>query len=245
MAPSNRIAIVTGATRGLGREIAAKLEAAGCYVIAMGRHTVDVTNAAAVQELVDDVSKINGFIDVLVNNAAMLGPVGNLERTEPDEWETTLGVNLIGPMHFIRACLPHMKAQGAGKIVNVGGGGAADPLPGRTAYACSKAALVRLTDSIAMETFGSGIDINAVAPGPMATDMMEEILSQDTEAEKPEAGRWPIERAANLVTWLCSDDSDGLSGRYISARHDPWPFSPEQIADIMVNDHYSLRRAVP
>lgn len=242
MAPPNRIAVVTGTSRGLGRAIADELVQQGVYVAGCDSQTVDVCDVRDVHEFIKRVSHVNGFIDILVNNAGILGPVGNVDDNDLDDWAETLETNLLGPVNLMQACLPIMRAQRAGKIINIAGGGSDKPLARRSAYACSKAALVRLTDTAADELKDTGITVNAVAPGPLDTGMMDEILAAEPDAEKPTPGPASIQRAAKLVTWLASPDSDGLTGRYIAARHDPWPFSQHQIAEIMLRDLYALRR---
>lgn len=238
------VAIVTGTGRGLGEAIADELSDLGMYVVGCNRSTVDVRDPTAVRHFVSRVTMVNGFVDILVNNAGVLGPVGNIDDVDPSEFRDAVETNFFGPWHLMRSCLPHMKAQGSGRIINIGGGGADKPLPRRGAYACAKAALVRLTDTVAGELVGTNIAVNAVAPGPLATRMMDDILDAEPEAEKAEAGTLPIIRAAKLVAWLASPDSEGLTGRYISARFDPWPFDKNTIATIMRQDRYALRRAV-
>lgn len=249
----DHVAIVTGGNRGLGAVIAQRFRDEGAMVFAYGRSMVDVTNQSHVDSIVREIVGQAGRIDILVNNAAVLGPVGPLETNDWDHWRHALDVNLLGPAYFTRAVLPHMKAQGSGKIINIVGGGASEPLPRRSAYATSKAALVRFTETVAEEVREHGIDVNAVAPGPMATGMLDEIIKagpdmlgareQITHEHIRAEGGTPPRLAAELCSYLASDASDGLSGRMLAARWDgPFPFSESQKARIMETQQYTLRR---
>lgn len=241
-------ALLTGASRGLGAEIAACLLAEGVEVVAPTRGELDLSDSAAVTAYAARL----GPVDVLINNAAILGPVGSLEDNPLSGWNETLTVNLIGPMTLMQAVLPGMKTRRKGKIINIAGGGATGSLPRRNAYAASKAALCRLTECVADEVREYGIDVNAVLPGPMPTDMLDRIiaagetrLGAKEHAEHlriRETNAGATENAAHLCTWLVSDESSGLTGRIISARFDPWPFDRPTIAAIMASDRYTLRR---
>ncbi len=237
-------------SRGLGKEIARQLRDAGMTVPLCTRDQMDVTDTLSISAFVNDLLEKHGRIDVLVNNAAVLGPVGAVENNNSVEWTDTICANLFGPVQLICAVLPTMKAQGKGKIINIAGGGATGPLPRRSAYATSKAALVRFTETVADEVSGFGIDVNAVLPGPMPTDMLDDILSAGPEAlgerehaaHRKIAGEGAVERAARLVGYLASPESDGLTGRTISARYDPWPFDQAMKSKIVNSDLYTLRR---
>ncbi len=248
----DRVAIVTGGTRGLGSVIAQQLRENGAMVFALGRSTVNVTNQHDIDSIVREIIRENGRIDILVNNAAVLGPVGQLETNDWDQWRLALETNLLGPVYFTRACLPHMKERGSGKIINIVGGGATEPLPRRSAYATSKAALVRFTETVAEEVRDFGIDVNAVAPGPMATGMLDDLIEagpgQLGEREHTahmrirDEGGTPLELAARLCVYLASASSGGVSGRTIAARFDAWPFSEDMKAQIRRSDIFTMRR---
>src|SRR5207253_3759671 len=197
--------IITGANRGLGKEIARACVAEGANVLlcareaalleqtctelrgiaTAGQHvlsqTCDVSRTEDVRELIWRAEKDLGRIDALVNNAAVLGPKGLVENAEWTDWVRTIEINLLGTVLLCRALLPLFRRQGYGKIVNLSGGGATAPRPRFSAYAVSKAAVVRFSETLAQETRGSGIDVNAVAPGALNTRLLEEVVAAGPE----------------------------------------------------------------
>ena len=210
---AGRVAIVTGGTRGLGLEISRAYADAGCDAcIATGRGDADVTDPEACAALVERA----GPVTVLVNNAGVLGPAGPVERNDWDQWVETIRVNLLGTVTMCRAVLPGMRERGYGKIINLSGGGATGPRPNFSAYAASKAAVVRFTETLAGEV--DGIDVNAIAPGALPTRMLDEVLASGLEEVEP-AG---FERATALAVFLASAASDGITGRLIAAQWDDW-----------------------
>ena len=225
---AGRVAIVTGGTRGLGREIARAYEAAGARVIAFGRAEADVTDPAACAAVVERA----GPVTVLVNNAGVLGPAGPVEDTDWDAWVETLRVNLLGTVAMCRAVLPGMRERGYGKIINLSGGGATAPRPYFSAYAASKAAVVRFTETLAAEV--EGIDVNAIAPGPLPTRMLDEVRATGYEQVEPAN----MERATALAVFLASAASDGITGRLIAAQWDDW----ESLRPPLPADRFTLRR---
>src|SRR3989304_3857404 len=162
-----------------------------------------------------------------------------------------LRTNLRGPSLAPRFVLPQMLRQGRGKIINLAGGGASSPFPRFSAYATSKAAVVRLTETLAEELKGSGIDVNAIAPGAVNTRLLDQVLEAGDAAgdqflncarRQREEGGTPPEKAAELAVFLASDKSNGLTGRLISAVWDEWPEMALRIPEIMASDLYTLRR---
>jgi NAD(P)-dependent dehydrogenase (short-subunit alcohol dehydrogenase family) len=149
----------------------------------------------------------------------------------------------------------HFQHYGYGKIVNLSGGGASASLPRFTAYAASKTAVVRFTETLADELKGEGIDVNAVAPGALATAMTEAVLEAGPETIGSEyhakinkiisEGGMCIREAAELCAWLCSADSDGISGRLIAAQWDPWRSLACRRDALDCSDIYTLRRILP
>jgi 3-oxoacyl-[acyl-carrier protein] reductase len=154
-----------------------------------------------------------------------------------------------------RALLPHFKARRYGKIIQLSGGGATNPLPRLSAYAASKAAIVRFAESLALEVQADGIDVNAVAPGALNTRMMRELLDAGPSAvgdamyermtRIAESGGTPLETGAALAVFLASPQSDGITGRLLSAVWDPWADLPSHRDELARSDVYTLRRIVP
>ena len=270
----DRVAIVTGGGRGIGRAIALALAGDGADVAvvsrtsaetdrvaakikALGRHALalraDVSDRGAVDTMVEAVIGKWGKVDILVNNAGTQGPIGSVIETGIDEWIKTVHVNLIGTFLCTRAVLPGMIKQQRGKIINLSGGGATSPRPNFTAYGVSKTGVVRFTETVAEEVSKFNIQVNAIAPGSVNTSMTGEILSAGKAAgdkaisearSQLETGGTPPEKAAALAVFLASDESVGLTGRLISAVWDDWQKFPGQIEKIMASDLYTLRRIV-
>ena len=190
-----------------------------------------------------------GPVTALVNNAGDHRAGGPVESNDWDEWVDTIATNLFGPVLMCRAVLPGMRERGYGKIINLSGGGATAPRPNFSAYAAAKAAVVRFTETLARELDGTGIDVNAIAPGALNTRMRDDVLQAGPERAGAEyaAGararrRRPSSRRRALAVFLASAASDGVSGRLIAALWDDWARLGEQDLDA---DAYTLRRIVP
>jgi NAD(P)-dependent dehydrogenase (short-subunit alcohol dehydrogenase family) len=194
-----------------------------------------------------------GGLDVLVNNAGVWGPKGAIEDVEWDEWRAAIETNLFGSVLLARAALAHLRRSERGKLVQLSGGGATSPMPFVSAYAASKAAVVRFVETLAGEV--EDVDINAIAPGALNTRMLDEILEAGPqrvgEAQYAKAlaqrenGGAPLENAAALAVFLGSRASDGITGRLISAVWDPWESLAGRRAELAGSDVYTLRRIVP
>src|ERR1035438_9470767 len=179
---------------------------------------------------------------------------GPTESVPLDEWRQAMEINLFGVLLPCRAVIPHFKKTGRGKIVVLSGGGATNPLPNISSYAASKAAVVRLMETLAEELKSFHVDVNAIAPGALATRLVDEVLAAGPEKvgaaffEKnkkwSEDGAVPLELGANLAVYLASSQSDGITGKLISAQWDPWEKLREFKADLN-SDIYTLRRIVP
>jgi 3-oxoacyl-[acyl-carrier protein] reductase len=250
---AGRVAVVTGGSRGIGLAIARALGAEGAKVAIASRtqreldaaravlegdrvevlaRATDVARYTDVKALVDEVEKRWGRVDVLVNNAGVNGAIGRVDECDTSEWKLAFEVNVFGTMHACRAVLPGMRARRSGKIVNLAGGGVGGPgvAPRVSAYAASKAAVVQLTESLARELVDDGIQVNAIAPGAVVTEMTAAVVAAgpekagkelyDRTAKQRESGGESPDLAAKLVVWLASDASGALTGKMLSAKWD-------------------------
>jgi NAD(P)-dependent dehydrogenase (short-subunit alcohol dehydrogenase family) len=215
----------------------------------------DVSSEEQVQDLIDFALSELGSVHVLVNNAGVYGPMGPTETVSLSEWRRALDINLYGVLIPARAIIPHFKRAGRGKIIILSGGGATNPLPNVSAYAASKAAVARLMETLAEELRPFHVDVNGIAPGALATRLVDEVLAAGPEKvgqvfyEKnkkwKEDGATPLELGAGLAVYLASSESDGITGKLISAQWDPWPRLHEHREALAKSDIYCLRRIVP
>jgi len=195
-----------------------------------------------------------GSLQVLVLNAGIYGPMGATESVSLDEWRRAMDINLYGVLLPSRALIPHFKKAGRGKIIVLSGGGATNPLPNISAYAASKAAVIRLMETLAEELKSFHVDVNAIAPGALKTRFVEQVLAAGADKvgtaffEKnkkwSEDGAVPLELGASVAVYLACAESDGISGKLISAQWDPWEKLHEFKGDLE-GDIYTLRRIVP
>jgi 3-oxoacyl-[acyl-carrier protein] reductase len=215
----------------------------------------DVSSEEQVKDLVNFANKELGSIDILVNNAGVYGPMGPAESVSLAEWRRALDINLYGVLIPCRTVIPLFKHAGAGKIIILSGGGATNPLPNVSAYAASKAAVARLMETLAEELRPFHIDVNAIAPGALATRLIDEVLAAGPEKVgqafydknkkwKAEGGT-PLHLGAGLAVYLASAESDGITGKLISAQWDPWARLHEHRQELASSDIYCLRRIVP
>ena len=215
----------------------------------------DVTSQLGTERMTRRVVERFGRIDVLVNNAGISGPIGPLQDNDIAEWVDTINVNLTGTFLVCRAVVPVMLGQGSGRIINLSGAGVANAWSNMSAYCASKAAVVRLTEVLAQELDGKGITVNALGPGSVHTSMWEKMTEQAAEAgaefirdlgmRVTSGGGASIDDCAELAVWLASEESDGLSGRIISATADDFRGLSPKISEIMDGDDYTLRVMKP
>jgi len=216
--------------------------------------TCDVSNESEVKTLAAFALGEFRSLQLLVLNAGVYGPMGPTESVSLDEWRRAMDINLYGVLLPCRELIPTFKKAQRGKIIILSGGGATNPLPNISAYAASKAAVVRLMETLAEELKPHRIDVNAIAPGALATRFVDEVLAAGPERvgaafyEKnkqwKEKGATPLELGAALAVYLASAQSDGITGKLISAQWDPWEKLHEFKADLD-GDIYALRRIVP
>jgi NAD(P)-dependent dehydrogenase (short-subunit alcohol dehydrogenase family) len=215
----------------------------------------DVGDLSQIEALVSYGIEELKHIDILVNNAGIYGPFGVVESVALDEWIEAIRVNLFGTVYGCRALVPHLKRQRYGKIICLSGGGATNPLPRISAYAAAKAAVVRFAETLALEVREFGIDVNSIAPGALATRLTDQLLAAGPDAVGPDlyarmekvqkSGGTPLDMAARLCVYLGSKESDGITGKLLSAVWDPWQQLQSHRADLDSSDVYTLRRIVP
>ena len=270
-------ALITGGSQGLGKVIADHFLREGANVVICARSekdlsatrdelvekfpaqkvfakTCDVSNESHVNALVAFTLEKFGSLQALVLNAGIYGPMGPSESVSLDEWRRAMDINLYGVLLPCRAVIPHFKQAGRGKIVVLSGGGATNPLPNISSYAASKAAVVRLGETLAEELRPFHVDVNMIAPGALKTRFVEQVLEAGPDKvgkeffaknkKWSEEGAVPLELGANLAVYLASAASDGITGKLISAQWDPWEKLQDFKADLN-SDIYTLRRVVP
>lgn len=274
-----RTAVITGANQGLGLAIAEEFVRQGASLLICARdtrkleaaqqqlsalcgdeqkiiaHPADVSSEEDVRELALVGLDCFPRIDILVNNAGVYGPLGPIEEIDWEEWARAVNINLLGSVRMVRAFLPHFKSNRYGKIIQLSGGGATSPLPRISAYAASKAAVVRFAETLAVEVREWNIDVNAIAPGALNTRLLDQVLDAGPEAvggafferslKQKEQGGASLRTAAELTAFLASSESDGITGKLISAPWDPWQDFPARLEDLSGTDVYTLRRIVP
>jgi NAD(P)-dependent dehydrogenase (short-subunit alcohol dehydrogenase family) len=268
-----KVAIVTGAGRGIGEAVALafarrdarmvlvartrrELEKVAVEIRQLGSSAMvvpaDVSKPEDVDEIFASTMDQYGRADVLVNAAAILGPIGRLWEVDPELWADALRVNLLGTFLCCRAVIPHLIAGGGGKIINFSGGGATSPSPRLSAYGASKAAIVRLTETLAAELEEFHIQVNAIAPGMVHTRIHEDVLAAGERAGnhlqkilrmREQGADAPVELPAELAVFLASRKANGLSGKLIAAPHDDWQrWDDERIAELAKMPWLTLRR---
>jgi 3-oxoacyl-[acyl-carrier protein] reductase len=277
---AGRSAIITGANQGLGRTIAAEFVRAGASVLlaARGEELLrqvqkelapltahpgqrvlyvrgDVSSPESCAQIVRHARETLPNVTILVNNAGIYGPMGQIEDVDWNAWVEAMQINLFGTVLMCRAVIPLLRAAGYGKIINLSGGGATAPLPRISAYAASKAAVVRLTETFAEELLEAHVDVNAIAPGALNTRLLDEVLEAgpdkvghdfyERSLKQRQGGGVPLEKGAALAVFLASSASDGITGRLLSAAWDDWANLPRRREQLARSDIYTLRRIVP
>jgi len=270
-------AVITGASHGLGRAIARAFLQEGATILICARNARDLSSAqkdleseapgrvfalacdVAIEEEVDllalEARARMGRVDIFVANAGVYGPKGAIQDTDWKAWVAAIGINLIGTAYCCRVFLPLLRKARRGKVLILSGGGATKPLPFLSAYAASKAGIVRFGETLAEETRSLSIDVNMVAPGALNTRLLEEVLAAGPEKvgdtfynaalKQQESGGTSLELGAALCVHLASSAGDGVTGRLISAQWDCWKRMEEIREELSGTDIYTLRRVTP
>jgi 3-oxoacyl-[acyl-carrier protein] reductase len=260
--------LITGAGRGIGKRLAIGFaqHSARVALLARSKAELDLTNleiehaggsSLRLRANVCDLEQVSaavermrthyGRVDVLVCSAALQGPIGPFLETPPKAWAETIETNLLGVVNACRAVLPYMTEKRSGKVIVLVGRGAADPRPNFSAYAASKAGVVRFVETLAEEVRDFNIQVNAMSPGGTYTHMTDEILragdkagwkEQQRAVEVRLTGGESPEKQLQLALFLASEATNHISGRLIHI-NDDW----RRLADTTLSrDLYTLRR---
>ena len=261
--------LITGAGRGIGKRLAMGFAQAGARVGLLARSQAeldlakleieqaagnalriraDVRDLEQMQAAADRVRAVFGSLDVLVAAAGVQGPVGPLLGSRPKAWNETIETNLIGAVNSCRAVLPGMVEKRSGKIILIVGGGSGHSRPNFSAYAASKAGMVRFAECLADEVLDHNVQVNSISPGGAYTHMTDEILHAGEEmagrreiedAEQVRiTGGVPPEKQIQLALFLASERSNHITGKLIHVNDDWKRFEQEN----MKPELYTLRR---
>jgi NAD(P)-dependent dehydrogenase (short-subunit alcohol dehydrogenase family) len=262
----NKVCLIVGASGTLGAAVAESFAQAGARLALTGhaaipkapaeraqilRLKLDIRSRNEVQNALQKVREELGSLDVVVNCSGIQGPIGPTQTVDPEEWIRAVEINLFGCFYLAHAAIPIMLNQRCGKIIFFSGGGATSARPFFSAYGAAKAAVVRLTETLAEELRDQGIQVNAIAPGAVHSRMWNEMRAAGAAGgqklleelkQMDRTGGVPPERAASLALFLASDRSRNLTGRLISAVYDKWEEMEPRIATIMSTEAGTLRR---
>ena len=272
---SKKTIMITGASRGLGKFLSEHFIDIGHDIILVSsnieklKKNIKDINLASTQKLhivsanylekefekkmFRSIEKFTKNIDVLINNAATQSPIGPFVDTDFEEWEKNFKVNFVSTALVIKKTISFMSNKSGGSIINISGGGSSSPRPNLSAYACSKTALVRLTETLSYELNQKNlnININAVAPGAMPTTMMKELLDFPDEivgkhekdlAKQTLSSSSEMDSVGKLCDFLISSSARNITGKLISAKWDNWSKWPENSEKLDNGDLYTLRR---
>jgi NAD(P)-dependent dehydrogenase (short-subunit alcohol dehydrogenase family) len=265
--------VLTGASSGIGRYLTTALaQTHDVWGIARNETTLaalqveigtgftfspaDVSDWDSMSAVAKQVGEAWAQVDALICCAGVVTPIGPAMQADPQQWSDTVRVNLEGTFFSLRAFF-HLLQQALprAKVLCFSGGGATGPRPNFTAYASAKSGLVRLVENLAVEWSGSAVDINAIAPGAIATRMTQAVVEAGPGYAGEEEYANALEQQSAigetmgcvtaLVEYLLSPVSDGISGRLISALWDPWQDLARHKEELADSDIYTLRRVVP
>ena len=238
---AGKSALVTGASRGIGAAAAVELAKAGAAVVLAARTggeieanaaairaaggqaqavTCDVTDYAQFEAAITATRDMTGSLDIVVNNAGVIDPIGHLADSDPEEWVRAAAINFKSVYYGLRVALPLMKAQGAGTIVNVSSGAAHRPLEGWSHYCAAKAAAAMLTRSAHLEAGGDGVDVIGLSPGTVATYMQEAISGSGMNpvSQLDWSAHIPPEWVGRCIAWLAGPDGTAFAGEEVNLR---------------------------
>tara|TARA_B100002051_G_scaffold223802_1_gene218632 strand:+ start:624 stop:1583 length:960 start_codon:yes stop_codon:yes gene_type:complete len=272
----DKTVLITGASKGIGYEIAKSYLKYGANLMICSSNSknikksytklermrkknqkifysvTDVSSPKKVKKLVSFTIRKFKKIDILINNAGIYGPKGCIEKIDWDEWVKTIKINLFGSVLLCRSVIPHFKKNNKGKIIQLSGGGAASPVPRISGYAVSKVGIVRFIENLTSEVKKYKIDINAVAPGAINTNMLEEVLKAGPKKigvyyynkalKQKKLGGSSFKEACDLILFLGSKYSNGIKGKLISALWDDWKNWPNYKKFLKNTDIFTLRR---
>lgn len=212
----------------------------------------DVSNRITTAEMFKKLEALEININVLICNAGVIGPISKFLENKFEDWEDSFNVNLYGTMNLVSEILPSMVSRKRGRIIHISGGGATSPLFGMSSYAASKAAAVRLIETLALEYQDSGVTLNSIAPGMLKTRLLDQMLDAGPERvgrnlfakskSKAEALTDTTSMALDLVDFLASEASEGITGKLISAEWDNWAEWSSHLPELRDSDVYTLRR---
>jgi len=263
--------VITGSSHGIGRALAERLVERGHDVWGLARspqaapgtgsgtfksRRCDVSAWPQMESAASEVASTWAHLDSLITCAAIHGEVGRTLAVDPVKWSETLQVNLMGTFNAIRAFADLLsRTPRRAKILCFAGGGATKARPNFSAYGAAKTAVVRLVETIAEEERSRPLDINAIAPGAINTRLTDEVLTfgadvvgqfeYNSALKQKESGGASLDNALDMVEWLLSSDSDGISGKLLSAPWDPWRSLGSRSAELTQSDVYTLRRVLP
>jgi NAD(P)-dependent dehydrogenase (short-subunit alcohol dehydrogenase family) len=215
----------------------------------------DLSRERDIKRLYDQTLKKFKFLDVLVSNAGVYGPKGSIINTNWINWKKSFEINCFGSIYLIKTFIKLLRKSRRGKIIQLSGGGATSPLPNLSCYAASKAAVVRFAETISFELANFNIDINCVAPGALNTRLLDEILRAgpkrvgkkfyDKSIQQKKSGGAGYSYIIKLIKFLCSQASNGITGKLISAQWDNYEMLAKK-KRIINNDSdvFTLRRIV-
>lgn len=270
----NSWVVITGASRGLGANLTNHFWNAGWNIALVARDECgliqkisqlidrpeqkvltfkcDLSRPPEVNQLVEKLSSQLPHLDALINNAAIHGPIGPFLENDPILWGEAIQVNLLAPVILCRGLMGLMSKEHGGSIINLSGGGATGPRVNFSAYASAKAALVRFSETLALEVESKNIRVNCISPGAMKTALLEEVMSlgEEIAGEREFSiasqvfleGGASMDKVADLVLFLTSNAGHKITGKLISAVWDNWEAWPEHINELSQSDVYTLRR---